>query len=397
MPIETTYVKGELEQPMKLSKTVTHKGVDIIYCDGDYNGLYNLLDNTQNFNIIDYQCMSEINMAAYTRAALDLLPKKDYILIGYLTEALNSVYWNVVFDIIKGHGYKKIIWVDGGLTPGYIYAHLINMPIVHRTSTFFFQVLSNNLSAGYPTGPKSPSKRTYYYLSLGRLARKERIYFTKKILDDNDVKEKGIYSCGWGEDSVNTTWNKNRLYDRENLLLFLNENDIKKFPVSLGHHDNQQHFMMEKFDQAVINVVQESSYGFDHRSHEIVYKPKYSYGWCRVNSDRLFFTEKSAKPFLTSQLPLFIAAPGFVDRLRTLGFDMFDDIIDHSYDQEDYIFKRCDMVFDELKRLTNLYTLDGWNAIINERLTHRFHRNFMLMKELSNDGELAKWINSNLV
>ena len=162
MPIETTYVKGELEQPMKLSKTVTHKGVDIIYCDGDYNGLYNLLDNTQNFNIIDYQCMSEINMAAYTRAALDLLPKKDYILIGYLTEALNSVYWNVVFDIIKGYGYKKIIWVDGGLTPGYIYAHLINMPIVHRTSTFFFQVLSNNLSAGYPTGPKSPSKRTYY-------------------------------------------------------------------------------------------------------------------------------------------------------------------------------------------------------------------------------------------
>jgi hypothetical protein len=394
MPIEPIYVKGVLDEPFALFKTQTQHGIDIIHSDRGYNNLYDLLHITGNVNIIDFQSTSEFNMAAYTRAALNQLPKKDHIVVGYLSEALNSTYWNVVFDIIGSYGYKKIIWVDGGLTPGYLYNHLNALPIFHKTGTMFFQVLNNNHTAGYPTETGPLLKRTYYYLSLGRLARKERIYFTKKILEDK-IKEKGIYSCGWGDESVQTTWNKDNSYDRENLLMLLDEKDIEKFPISLGHADGQQHHMVGNFNEAVFNVVQESSVGFDQRSHELSYNRNYA--WCRVNSDRQFFTEKSAKPFLMSQMPLFIAAPGYVNQLRILGFDVFDDILDHSYDREDYIFKRCDMVFDELKRLTNLYTLDGWNAIMRERLTHRFHRNFMLMKELSNDNELAKWINSKLV
>jgi hypothetical protein len=98
-----------------------------------------------------------------------------------------------------------------------------------------------------------------------------------------------------------------------------------------------------------------------------------------------------------SQIPLFIAAPGYVNQLRVLGFDVFDDIVDHSYDKEDYIFKRCDLVFNELKRLTNLYTLEGWNKLITNKLMHRFQRNFMLLQELSDDGKLAKWINRQLI
>jgi len=104
MNIETTHITGVLTDPFRLSKGTTRQGIDIIHCDQVYDKLYNLLDNTGNFNIIDYQCMSEYNMAVYTRAALEKLPKKDYIVVGYLSEALNSVYWNVVFDIIRSYG-----------------------------------------------------------------------------------------------------------------------------------------------------------------------------------------------------------------------------------------------------------------------------------------------------
>jgi hypothetical protein len=393
MNTESTHITGVLNDPFQLFKGITCQGIDIIHCDQGHNELYNLLDNTGNFNIIDYQCMSEFNMAVYTRAALEKLPKKDYIVVGYLSEALNSVYWNVVFDIIRSYGYKKIIWVDGGLTAGFIYSHVNDIKIFHKTGNMFFEILDNNHTAGYPKEHTISKNRTYYYLSLGRLARKERIYFTKKILDDNNIKEKGIYSCGWGDHSVETTWNKNNSYDRENLVRFLDEKDIDKFPISLGHADGQQHHMVGNFNEAVFNVVQESSVGFDHRSHERFYST-HGLSWCRVNSDRLFFTEKSAKPFLMSQMPLFIAAPGYVNQLRILGFDLFDNIIDHSYDREDNIFKRCDMVFNELKRLTELHTLEGWNALINNQLTHRFHRNFMLLKELGNNSSLVKWINN---
>jgi hypothetical protein len=394
--INTEYIPGVLLEPFRLNKGVTKNGIDIVFPDENYSDLYNMIENCGNANIIDYQCVSEYNMAEYTRAALDRLPKKNYIVVSYLSEALNSVYWNVVLEIIKSYGYKKVIWIDGGLTPGYLFSHLSNLKVVHKTSNMFFEVLHSNFT-GHPSEPSTTKKRTYYFLSLGRLARRERIYFTKKILDNDELKTKGIYSCGWGDHSVHTIWNKNNTYDRENLLLFLNESDIENFPVSLGHQDRQQHHMMEKFDEAVINVVQESSAGFDHRSHEHVYSSSGAPAWCRVNSDRLFFTEKSAKAFLTSQFPLFIAAPGYVNQLRILGFDLFDDIIDHSYDKEDNIYKRCDMVFGELQRLINLYTLEGWNNLIRNKCTHRFHRNFMLLKDLNDDGKLAKWINSQLV
>ena len=391
---EKFFTKGIFDTDIEFFKSKTPHDIDIVHADRGFNNVYTLLTNNGKFNIIDYQGTTEANMASFTKAALDLLPRKEYIVIGYVSEALNSVYWNVIFDTIKSYGYKQIVWIDGGLTSGFLYAHLDDVQIKHRTSTMFFQVLNNNHTSGYPK--ESVSKdRSYYYLSLGRLARKERIYFTKKILDDEKIKEKGIYTCGWGEPSVETTWNKNNQSERENLLSFLDEKDIEHFPISLGHKDGEQHHMMEKFDEAIINVVQESSVGFDHRSHEGVYN-NLSPLWCRVNSDRLFFTEKSAKPFLMSQLPLFIAAPGYVHQLRNIGFDVFDDIINHSYDCEDNIFKRCDMVFAELERLIKLYTIGGWNAVIKNRLTHRFHRNFMLMKELGDDGKLALWINNQL-
>jgi len=393
----TEYIEGVLAEPFRLTIGSTNQGVPIVFPDQGFNHIYHDIENNNNVTIIDFQCVSEFNMAEYTRAALNRLPKKENIIVGYISEALNSAYWNVVFDIIKSYGYKKIIWVDGGLSPGYLYSHLNNINIVHKTGTMFFQVLNNNHTAGYPKDTDTIKDRTYYFLSLGRLARRERIYFTKKILDDDKIKEKGIYTCGWGDNSVETIWNKNNHNDRKSLLLILNEEDIEKFPISLGHRDGEQHYMMEKFDEAVFNIVQESSVGFDHRSYENQYLSEVPPSWCRVNSDRLFFTEKSAKPFLLSQMPLFIAAPGYVNRLRKLGFDLFDDIIDHSYDKEDNIFKRCDMVFGELTRLVELYTLSGWNSLIKTQLRHRFHRNFMLLKQLGNDSELAQWINKQLV
>lgn len=387
------YINGVLENPFMLSTGVTLKGVDIVFADEGYNHIYDLLENTANFNIIDFQATSEFNMSAFTRAALERLPRKENIIIGYLSEALNSFYWNLVFDIVSSYGYKKIIWIDGGLTPGMFFNHLNNIKIKHCTSTMFFDVLSKS-ETGYPLETPICKERTYYYLSLGRLPRRERIYFTKKILDDEKIKNKGIYSCGWG-DAGKSCWAPDNTYEYDNLQLFLDQEDINKFPISLGHNDNQQHHMVEKFDEAVINVVQESSVGFDVRSHENTYSMQ-APSWCRVNSDRLFFTEKSAKPFLTLQLPLFIAAPGYVNQLRKLGFDVFDDIINHEYDKEDYINKRCDMVFDELTRLTKLHTLKEWNFILQQQLYRRLEKNYINLRRLSDTGQQVRWIQNQL-
>lgn len=43
-------------------------------------------------------------------------------------------------------------------------------------------------------------------------------------------------------------------------------------------------------------------------------------------------TEKTLMAFFANQVPIIIGHPGAVEHCRQLGFDMFDDIVDHSYD-----------------------------------------------------------------
>ena len=50
-------------------------------------------------------------------------------------------------------------------------------------------------------------------------------------------------------------------------------------------------------------------------------------------SEKIIFpTEKTWKAFDKFHFPIFVSVPGFVSKIRNMGFDVFDDIINHSYD-----------------------------------------------------------------
>ena len=70
--------------------------------------------------------------------------------------------------------------------------------------------------------------------------------------------------------------------------------------------------------------------------------------------DRIFISEKAWKPLVNMQLTLVQGNTGTIDLMRKHGFDMFDDIIDHSYDLEPDWKKRSDMILAEADRLIKL-------------------------------------------
>jgi len=87
----------------------------------------------------------------------------------------------------------------------------------------------------------------------------------------------------------------------------------------------------------------------------------YEESFINITTESVFFennihiTEKSFKSFGLYQLPLFVASYNHVKTLREYyGFDLFDDIIDHSYDLEIDNTKRLFMIFDEIKRLYSI-------------------------------------------
>ena len=91
----TEYIQGVLANPFRLNIGSTQKGIPIVFSDQQYDHIYHDIKNNNNVTIIDFQGMSEFNMAEYTRAALNRLPKKETVVVGYISEALNSAYWNV--------------------------------------------------------------------------------------------------------------------------------------------------------------------------------------------------------------------------------------------------------------------------------------------------------------
>ena len=70
--------------------------------------------------------------------------------------------------------------------------------------------------------------------------------------------------------------------------------------------------------------------------------------------DLIHISEKSCKPFLYYQIPLFCASYLHVDVLRKkYDFDMFDDIVNHDYDYEKNNIKRMKKIVEQIIELNN--------------------------------------------
>lgn len=112
--------------------------------------------------------------------------------------------------------------------------------------------------------------------------------------------------------------------------------------------------------------------------------PETSYEFLYPGWSTIFPTEKSEKCFLMGHVPIFIAPAGQVKYLRSMGFDMMDDIIDHGYDTEDDHLYRIRMAVDQLELICQkpLSDLSSWrNAnlhrlIANQDLCFKLRDNF---------------------
>lgn len=107
--------------------------------------------------------------------------------------------------------------------------------------------------------------------------------------------------------------------------------------------------------------------------------------------DRILLTEKTFKTFAWHQIPIFVCTPGHVKMVRELGFDLFDDIIDHSYDSytEPSLYKM--KVFSEIAKLirANPTTVDWQN--LRKKLWPRIVKNNERLIELKLSKTIGLW------
>jgi len=70
-------------------------------------------------------------------------------------------------------------------------------------------------------------------------------------------------------------------------------------------------------------------------------------------TDVPFITEKTYKNFIFGKPFLVFGFPGIHNHLKYMGFKLYDSIIDYSFDKEQDDIKRCNMIVEQLAKLSN--------------------------------------------
>jgi hypothetical protein len=100
-------------------------------------------------------------------------------------------------------------------------------------------------------------------------------------------------------------------------------------------------------------------------------------------TEDVHITEKSFKPFFFYQIPLFLSSAFHVKNLKEIyGFDLFEDVVNHDYDNETNFKKRFSLVCDEINRIYNNRD-EIKKFIINNK--ERFLKNNEIVSNIIND------------
>jgi hypothetical protein len=127
---------------------------------------------------------------------------------------------------------------------------------------------------------------------------------------------------------------------------------------------------------ALFNVITESAYEPEPGTTHI------------ENHYRPGMTEKSFKCFIMAQIPIWLAPYRAVECYRQLGFDVFDDVINHSYDLEKCPSTRISMVADQVEKICQL-TLSE----LKQQLVPRFEKNLQCLRSfvMNLHSEMPQW------
>ena len=108
---------------------------------------------------------------------------------------------------------------------------------------------------------------------------------------------------------------------------------------------------------------------------------------CETNffEHTIFHSEKSFKPMIFLQPFVIMGEQGIISTLRTFGYDLFDDFIDHTYDAEKDHLKRFELLKIEIRRLISIshkewadflyesYDRLGYNIRNLKQSSHRYN------------------------
>ena len=226
----------------------------------------------------------------------------------------------------KNNVYNKLIFLDNNLS--------YKSDVVNLKSAPFFLGLS------YPNNKEIiPRKFEKKFLFLNRIHKRHR-FELYKLLNWTNLLDECIYSF----DSNDT----NSPYHRQ---ISAKPNTFCK---NVWNHHTYD--IIPEYLNTFCNIVTETTFGYDSMDylHE-------------GTNNCIFITEKTEKCFAAGQPFIIASTPGFLKKLKELGFKTFDKWWDESYDDEINPMKRLDKIGETIKSL-NKYSINDMERIYEEMI-----------------------------
>jgi hypothetical protein len=132
-------------------------------------------------------------------------------------------------------------------------------------------------------------------------------------------------------------------------------------------NNNDHHQIPPIFKQCLFNIITETSVQGGTNNWQSV-----------------LITEKTFKALALRQIPIWFAVPGVVQQVRILGFDLFDDIVDHSYDRIQDQQQRLQAVLQQINHLDSKWATDQLSQL-QQSLTSRLENNYNRLRMFTAD------------
>lgn len=117
-----------------------------------------------------------------------------------------------------------------------------------------------------------------------------------------------------------------------------------------------------------------------------------------------FITEKSIKPFLNLEFPIIFGHTKIIQYLRNFGFDMFDDIIDHSYDDIEIaelsstnmeytpLYLKANLISKEIEKLSKLDMHEIYLKCKDRLIANQKRIYELIIEDNNRTKDLIKWV-----
>jgi hypothetical protein len=277
----------------------------------------------------------------------------NLVVFSSSTEVFNYEYMKIItHNAYHVNNIKNILFFDNGFNESPIITEWIPENVHHIENTVTGLIVRTVKRQDYDVdediiggkdkviGPehvyfidhmKNVDDRNTKFVCLNKAPRKHRVRLVEEIISRN-LHEIGTVSCGY--DSINVDYSKICVQGLQH-----------HFPLQVETtkritDDSDVNETLSNFNEdSLITVVAETS--CEQNEHPLD----------RGGADKIFITEKTLKAFITGTFPLILAPKHAIRHLRHRGFDMFDDLIDHSYDNYSDPKIKIKLIVDELEKL----------------------------------------------